>query len=112
MKIRIFISFLLMSLAAIGFLSLLVNDPGVLLKQVLFLFVIASLLYIVYRMGVSRPDRSEQKAFLRAAKKSKKRIKKRQPSRLSTRKRKPLRKRTDVHLTVIEGKKGKKKKRA
>ncbi|MBE3570913.1 MAG: hypothetical protein IMW92_12615 [Bacillales bacterium] len=112
MKIRTFVFFLITGLAAIGLLSMLVSSPHVLGKRILFLIVVASLLYIVYRIGIRKPVQKDHQAFLRAAKKSKKRIRKRQSSRLSTHKRKPIRRRNDVHLTVIEGKKGKKKKRA
>jgi hypothetical protein len=112
LKIRTFVFFLLISLAAVGLLSLLFNSPNALGKQALFLIVVASLVYVVYRMGFRKPVQKDQQAFLKAAKKSKKRIRKRQSPRLSTHKRKPIRRRNDVHLTVIEGKKGKKKKRA
>jgi|HigsolmetaAR203D_1030402.scaffolds.fasta_scaffold01744_3 hypothetical protein len=112
LKIRTFVFFLITGLAAIGLLSFFAGSPNALGKRILFLIFVASLLYIVYRMGIKKPVRKDQQAFLRAAKKSKKRIRKRQSSRLSTQKRKPIRRRNDVHLTVIEGKKGKKKKRA
>jgi len=88
LKIRTFVFFLITGLAAIGLLSFFAGSPNALGKRILFLIFVASLLYIVYRMGIKKPVRKDQQAFLRAAKKSKKRIRKRQSSRLSTQKKK------------------------
>ncbi|MDQ0213842.1 ABC-type nickel/cobalt efflux system permease component RcnA [Oikeobacillus pervagus] len=101
--------------AVIGFVSLLVSQPQYLLKQFLFLVVFVGLIYALYQfMMKGKLNKKEQQAFLKAARKSKKRMQKKHHSHHSTssQKRKPLRKRSHAHLTVIEGKKGKKKNRA
>jgi len=57
--------------------------------------------------------RKEQRAFMKAARQSKKRLKQGQ-KKVDLKRKKAVRKRytSNTHLTVIEGKKGKKKNRA
>jgi hypothetical protein len=98
-------------LAIIGLLS----SIGTFLKQGLILVLIAVAVYIIYRFAFgNRESKKEQQAFLKAARRSRKRLKKRHADgavRAHLRK-KPIRKKSEVQLTVIEGKKGKKKNRA
>ncbi|MBS4209626.1 SA1362 family protein [Bacillus sp. FJAT-50079] len=101
--------------AAIGLGSSLFTNPLGLMKQVIFIIVVAAAIFGVYRfLSGRRPGAGEYRSFAKAAKQSKKRMKHRQtPSKQSSSaKVKPLRKRSAAHLTVIEGKKGKKKDRA
>ena len=111
----------LIALAAIGLISQLINDPGSLIKMIAVTAVVVAVIYfIITRFSQANPSQKhEQHAFKKAAKKSKKRFQKKEststPSKrtsigsLSAARKK---KRDTSHLTVIEGKKGKKKNRA
>ncbi|MED1205161.1 SA1362 family protein [Heyndrickxia acidicola] len=98
-------------LAIIGLLS----SIGTFLKSGLIFILIAAAIYLLYRFAFGNGEnKKEQQAFLKAARKSRKRLKKRHADgtvRAHLRK-KPIRKKSEVQLTVIEGKKGKKKNRA
>jgi hypothetical protein len=106
-------------LALVGLGSSLFHEPVVFLKRVLIAFIFAAVLLAGMRFLLKRStnvSNQEQKAFLKAARKSRKRMKKRNMKvhtvhtvKFSKR---PLRKKSNVQLTVIEGKKGKKKNRA
>jgi hypothetical protein len=106
-------------LALVGLGSSLFHEPVVFLKRVLIAFIFAAVLLAGMRFLLKRStnvSNQEQKAFLKAARKSRKRMKKRNmkvhtvhTAKFSKR---PLRKKSNVQLTVIEGKKGKKKNRA
>ncbi|RDI41178.1 SA1362 family protein [Falsibacillus pallidus] len=98
-------------LALIGLFS----NPSYLLRQALFVIVIAAIIYFIYRViRMRKPDGKDQRAFIRAAKKTKKKHKKRPTASVSSlqSRKKPIRKKSQANLTVIEGKKGKKKNRA
>ncbi|HZG71881.1 MAG TPA: hypothetical protein VEY51_10145, partial [Chondromyces sp.] len=72
-------------------------------------------IYAIYRFMTRKSQgKRENRAFIKAAKQSKKRLKDRRKPSVSSlsSKKKPFRKRSAAHLTVIEGKKGKKKNRA
>ncbi|MDV2887638.1 hypothetical protein RYX45_20915, partial [Alkalihalophilus pseudofirmus] len=69
----------------------------------------------------SSPQKKEQRAFLKAAKQSKKRLQQKSGESnvksssfgsISTLKKNKIKKKSPAHLTVIDGKKGKKKNRA
>ena len=96
------------------------NPAGFFLRIAVILLVGAVIFFIFKRLSHAGPINSEQKAFVRAAKKSKKRYQQQDSAKSSTRKtnigpltsiKKPKTKST-AHLTVIQGKKGKKKDRA
>lgn len=102
-------------LAIIGLGSSLIQQPGALLKQVLIAAILICACYFIYRIWSSkRPNAKDKREFLKAARRSKKRLKNRHAttSTHSQALKKPIRKKSQANLTVIEGKKGKKKNRA
>ncbi|MGM0900047.1 MAG: SA1362 family protein [Bacillota bacterium] len=110
----------LIVLAAIGIISKLVSDPGGFIKMIAGMALIVGVIYFLFRRfsQASPSQNHEQRAFKKAAKRSKKRF---QIKEQSTPSKRPSigslsaarKKRKDTsHLTVIEGKKGKKKNRA
>lgn len=112
----------LIALGAIGIVSQLINDPGSFLKTIAVMAIVIAVIYFLFtRFYQATPSshKHEQQAFKKAAKKSKKRFKKKEQG-PSVSKRSSLgslsaarkKKRDTSHLTVIEGKKGKKKNRA
>jgi len=101
-------------LSVVGFLTLLFNNPGSLLRSIFISAVIIGVIYFIARnvITTSASNRGEHRAFLKAAKTSKKRIKRKEVSMKSSTSRGRKFRKEAVHLTVIEGKKGKKKSRA
>jgi len=111
-------------LAVVGLAYTLLTDPSSLVRRVLTYAVIAGVIYLIYRLWASRkPNRQDQQAFKKAAKQSKKRYgnpvsasKIKKTGKQPVKKAVPIKK-VSAHrmdgpkLTVIEGKKGKKKKR-
>ncbi|MCV9888175.1 SA1362 family protein [Metabacillus halosaccharovorans] len=110
-------------LGVIGFVTTLVSEPLWLLKQIAIYAAIAGLIYLIYRLVSRREMGKEQSSYLKAAKQSKRRFddrsnkgsnvrnisqvkKTKKASAIKKKKQQPS------HLTVIEGKKGKKKNRA
>lgn len=108
-------------LALIGLVSSVVSNPVGFMQNILSLVVIGLLIwFIVRRFYKASPERKEQKAFVKAAKRSKKRQqhtkgkllpKQGAQAKTATFKGKK-RSASSAHLTVIEGKKSKKKNRA
>jgi hypothetical protein len=102
-------------LAIIGFGTSLFTHPASLLKQLLIGVIVVAAFFFIYRMWIgNKSTGKEQKHFLKAARRSKRRLKKRHAAgkaKAQIRK-KPTRKKSEVQLTVIDGKKGKKKNRA
>ena len=110
------------ALAVLGLFSKLFTNPLGLLMNIAIIAAVAGLIYFVYtRLTQGKTDRREQRAFRKAVRHSKKRSKERVSKRNNVtsmtsakshnHKIKP-RKKSDAHLTVIEGKKNKKKNRA
>jgi ABC-type nickel/cobalt efflux system permease component RcnA len=113
-------------LAAIGIASSYLNNPAGFLKQIAVILVVGLVVYfVVRRFFYSNPEKREQRAFVKAAKRSKRRLHQnesahpfqKKTSSTITSMKKSLRPRKihsdqSPHLTVIEGKKGKKKNRA
>ncbi|MBM7660880.1 hypothetical protein JOC85_001652 [Bacillus mesophilus] len=104
----IFIS--VISLAAVGFLTTLTTDPMQLVKMVGFAILFAAIIFFVFRYIQRRngTNWSDYSRYRKAAIQSKKRFKAQQgkkPVPPSNFKRK-----SNSHLTVIEGKKNNKKK--
>lgn len=100
--------------AVIGIGSYLIENPAEFLKRIAVMILFGFTIFLIYkRFYKASPARKDQKAFLRAAKKTKRKIHRKKPedgvklSRLTG-----LRKKSSAHLTVIEGKKNKKKNRA
>ncbi|WP_348981301.1 SA1362 family protein [Bacillus sp. DNRA2] len=112
----------LMILAAIGVASSYISNPIGFIKGIAVILVVGVVVYfIVKRFYHSNPEKREQRAFIKAAKKSKKRlnhkdagVSPRRTSSAITTIKKSIRpkKHSNAHLTVIDGKKGKKKNRA
>lgn len=112
----------LITLALIGIISQVTENPaGFIQKIAVFVVIGLIIFYVVRRFSNSSPQKKEQRAFLRAARKSKKRFlqkngdssaKTSSIGNLSTLKKGRLKKKPPSHLTVIDGKKGKKKNRA
>jgi uncharacterized membrane protein YfcA len=112
----------LIILAAIGVAGSYIANPTGFLKSVGGILLIGAVIYFIIRyFSRSNPEKREQRAFIKAAKKSKKRLQQKEAGQFTRRttptitsiKRtlKPKKKPTS-HLTVIEGRKGKKKNRA
>ncbi|RHW41091.1 hypothetical protein D1B31_09105 [Neobacillus notoginsengisoli] len=109
----------LILLAGIGIIGQLVKNPAGFFQQIALMVLFGLVIFFLFRRFTgSSPNKKEQRLFLKAARESKKRnAHKNEPpgrnviqgSLASWRKPK---KKANVHLTVIEGKKGKKKNRA
>ena len=118
-RISTFFVVCLIALAALGIVSLLVSNPsGLLLKFAIMIATGAVIFFLVKRFYLPSPEKREQRAFVKAAKRSLKR-KQQKESGKQTRKTnvsnitsiRARKKQTNNHLTVIEGKKGKRKNR-
>jgi len=114
---------ILIILALIGVFSSITTNPIGFLQSIAIIAMICIAIYLVVRwFSNSSPNKKEQRAFLKAAKKSKRRLQQKsgesqgKSSSLGTlttlRKNNKLKKKAPAHLTVIDGKKGKKKNRA
>jgi lipopolysaccharide export LptBFGC system permease protein LptF len=109
----------LIVLSIIGIVSKLISDPVGVIKTLAVVALVGAVIYfLVRRFSGTSPGKQQQRAFLKAAKRSKKRFQTKETS--STSKRSKIRslasartkKKDASHLTVIDGKKGKKKNRA
>lgn len=109
-------------LAFIGLTTSLIKNPAGFLLNIAVIFAVGAIIWFLFRhFSTSSPQKREQKAFLKAAKKSKKRLHTREKSPAaqqhtskssSLKANKHKRSKSSAHLTVIEGKKSKKKNRA
>lgn len=109
-------------LAGVGLITSLISNPSGFFLNIVMLLGIGVLIWLVFQsLNKSNPQKKEQKAFLKAAKQSKKRLQTREKSpakpsssnRVSSLKaHKHQKSRSTANLTVIDGKKGKKKNRA
>jgi uncharacterized membrane protein YfcA len=110
-------------LGIIGIIGAFTSDPIGFLKNIVVFALIGLAIYFVFRLiRRSNPRNKEQQAFIKAAKKSKKRLQTKGGEQAtkstsfgtltSLKKSKKTKKKSPVHLTVIDGKKGKKKNRA
>ncbi|MGG0716528.1 SA1362 family protein [Robertmurraya massiliosenegalensis] len=112
----------LIVLAIIGIVSRFIASPTSFLTNIfVFLIIGFGIFFLVRRFYGAGPQKREQHAFKKAAKRSKKRLQQkdtRKPSsktisgNVSSFKRTSTKPKSATHLTVIEGRKGKKKKRA
>lgn len=101
----------------IGIGSSLLENPAAFFKRIAVMILVGLIIYFLFnRFYKPSPERKEQKAFLRAAKRTKKKIHRKKS--VDTARTQPLtkltsiRKKSTAHLTVIDGKKSKKKNRA
>lgn len=113
----------LIILALLGVYSSFTADPAGFIQGIAVITLAGLGIYLlVRRFSSSNPQKKEQRAFLKAAKKSKKRLQlksgdsqvKSSPlgTLTSLKKSTKTKKKSPAHLTVIDGKKGKKKNRA
>lgn len=113
----------LIILALIGVSGMLVANPTDFLQRLAVIGLFGAAIYFVVRLIFkANPQKKEQRAFIKAARQSKKRLQKKAgdpPTRTSSlgtiasmKKSAKSKKKTPAHLTVIDGKKGKKKNRA
>ena len=112
----------LICLAAIGIFGRLFANPSGFLTRIAVIVVIGAVIYfVVKRFNLIKPMKREQRAFVKAAKQSKKRLLQKETNPnprhssgtvTSMKKDSKSKKSPGAHLTVIEGKKGKKKNRA
>ncbi|MGG5255094.1 SA1362 family protein [Neobacillus sp. SM06] len=113
----------LLILALIGITGMFIGNPiGFLQKIAVMGFIVAAIYFVVRLIFKANPQKKEQRAFLKAARQSKKRLQKRggeSPMRnpfsgtlAPLKKSSKTKKKTPAHLTVIDGKKSKKKNRA
>jgi uncharacterized membrane protein YfcA len=110
-------------LGIIGIIAAFTSDPIGFLKNIVVFALVGLAIYFVFKLiRRSNPRNKEQQAFIKAAKKSKKRLQTKggEQSTKSTsfgsltslKRSKMTKKKSPVHLTVIDGKKSKKKNRA
>ncbi|MEH7074010.1 SA1362 family protein [Neobacillus drentensis] len=113
----------LIILALLGLVSTFTANPAGFIQRIAVIALIALVVYfLVRKFSGSSPQKKEQRAFLKAAKKSKKRLQQKSGestvktstlgSLSSLKKSNKTKKKSPAHLTVIDGKKGKKKNRA
>lgn len=106
--------YILFLFALLGFGTLLMTNPGVLVRYFVGTMIVIAILLLVFKFfSPSNIVRTEEdRAFAKAAKYSKKRLKKKLTSKKKSPRSKQALRKHPKHLTVIEGKKGKKKSRA
>nr|WP_040208118.1 SA1362 family protein [Neobacillus jeddahensis] len=113
----------LIILALLGIYGSFSANPAGFIQGIAVIALIGLVIYfLVRKFSTSSPQKKEQRAFLKAAKKSKKRLQHKsgetnsKTSSLGTftslKKSNKTKKKSPAHLTVIDGKKGKKKNRA
>ncbi len=121
---RYWLFYIVIAFAILGLVNYLWTDLTAFIKNLLFIAAFAAIIiFLVTRFrGTAVHTRKEHKAFIKAAKYSKKRLKmkaeqknnsaSRSISKPSFKKSIQSKKKSAPHLTVIEGKKGKKKDKA
>ncbi|MEH7437389.1 SA1362 family protein [Neobacillus drentensis] len=113
----------LVILALVGLFGSFTANPAGFIQRIAIIALIGLAIYfLVRKFSISSPQKKEQRAFLKAAKKSKKRLQQKsgdatmKSSSLGTlttlKKSNKTKKKSPAHLTVIDGKKAKKKNRA
>ncbi|MDQ0231941.1 SA1362 family protein [Metabacillus malikii] len=111
---------IILAIIILGVIGVLLN-PMWLVRQVAFIAVVGGIIYLAYRFYAKRKLGKEYSSYMRAAKQSKRRYNEQktpvQNVRSFSQARKTIstsakKKKQPSHLTVIEGKKGKKKNRA
>lgn len=122
MSIRNSVTSIIVALAAIGLVSMMITSPGQLVRQLIFAAVSVAIVIFLFRLFMNKRvgGNTENRAYSKAVKQSKKKHHnpktKYVPTRassLSTKmNKKPIRRKSSSHLTVIEGNKGKRRKRA
>ncbi|WP_456274074.1 SA1362 family protein [Bacillus sp. AK031] len=114
MNARIIITGAVILLASVGLVSTLMGDPLALLQRILIFAAIAGVIYFIFRKVVmgGKGKNKDQKAFVKAARQSKKRFNKKTAATKASApnpfRKKSYRKKSQANLTVIEGKKNRK----
>ena len=114
---------ILIILALLGLIGSFTANPAGFIQRIAVIALIGlAIFFLVRKFSNSSPQKKEQRAFLKAAKRSKKRLQQKsgdttvKTSSLGTlttlKKNNKTKKKSPAHLTVIDGKKGKKKNRA
>src|SRR5699024_2498515 len=114
MTLRNWIFGTIVLLAVFGLSATLIANPFGLLQNIFITLLIVGAIYGIYRLFLAKKiGNEEQRKFMQAERQSNTRMQKKKKSHVPRAKarNKPLRKRKHVHLTVIEGKKGKKDKK-
>ena len=115
-----YLIYTVIALAILGLISSIFTNPFGLLKSIMITAVIVGVIYLIYtRLTQGKTDRKEQRAFRKAVRQSQKRnkslTKNNNVTNISSSKpahKIKTHKKSDAQLTVIEGKKNKKKNRA
>lgn len=114
-----YLIYTVIALAILGLISSIFTNPFGLLKSIMITAVIVGVIYLIYtRLTQGKADRKEQRAFRKAVRQSQKRnkslTKKNNVTNISSKPAHKIKthKKSDTQLTVIEGKKNKKKNRA
>nr|WP_042355081.1 SA1362 family protein [Bacillus rubiinfantis] len=110
----------LIILAIIGLVSSFTANPAGFIQNIAIMVLIGFVVFFVVRkLSHSTPQKKEQRAFLKAAKQSKKRLQQKggetkssSLGAITSLKKHKTKKKSPAHLTVIDGKKSKKKNRA
>jgi ABC-type nickel/cobalt efflux system permease component RcnA len=113
----------LIILALLGISGAITTNPLKFLQSMAVMaLIVIGIYFVVRKFSNSSPQNKEQRAFLKAAKKSKKRLQHKGGDSnvksasvgtlTSLKKSNKTKKKSPAHLTVIDGKKGKKKNRA
>lgn len=120
---KLYVFYGIVALASLGLLSQLITNTAGFLKMLLFTVVIIAIAYfVITRFVMGASNHTQQRAFRKAVQQSKKKYKDKSPQQkqnvtnlhsVKAAKKVRTRKKSDIQLTVIEGKKmSKKKKRA
>jgi len=111
LKKKLFTSivFAVLILASLEFVNRLVFHPFLIFRDLFITAVIVGVIFLAYHFLSTMSKNKEQRAFLKAARQSRKRLKKQgKTAKTVYRAQKAIRSRSTAHLTVIEGRKGKK----
>jgi hypothetical protein len=105
------IPMIIVALGIFGLFYRFWNDPSGLIKQLMWIGLLVAAFYLLYKLLQKRQKNKEFTSYMKAVKQSKKLHHKTKPTKKTNRPT-ALKKKRSTHLTVIEGKKGKKKNRA
>lgn len=114
---------IIIALAGFGLIYTIVKQPFELIQRIFFILLFIGVFYGIYKIYAHKLGGKENSAYMKAAKHSKKRLNGNNHKKGSSKGGKKLtpltkqrvnleKKKNELHLTVIEGKKGKKKNRA
>ncbi|MTH52371.1 hypothetical protein GKZ89_03055 [Bacillus mangrovi] len=111
----------MVALAGLYLVTAMITNPAALLQQAAVIAITIAIIFLVFRYFMKKRMGSDYSSYSKAVKQTKRAAQEkpqpRSPSKTVTpikkyAKTKPFKKKSSSHLTVIEGKKGKKKNRA